>query len=68
MRLDPVFTQQYLHFLGPAYLVAGQYAIAAAAFRERIRLAPKTDLSRAFSLQHSATSARSTKRGASGTN
>jgi adenylate cyclase len=48
MRLDPVFTQQYVHFLGSAYLVAGQYEAAAAAFRERIRLAPKTDLSRAL--------------------
>ncbi len=46
--LDPVFTQQYIHFLGSAYLVAGQYETAAAALRERIRLAPKTDLSRAF--------------------
>ncbi len=48
MRLDPVFTQQYMHFLGSAYLVAGQYEAAAAAFRERIRMAPKTDLSRAL--------------------
>ncbi len=46
--LDPVFTQQYMHFLGSAYLVAGQFDAAAASFRERIRLAPKTDLSRAF--------------------
>jgi adenylate cyclase len=46
--LDPVFTQQYMHFLGSAYLVAGQFETAAATFRERIRLAPKTDLSRAF--------------------
>jgi adenylate cyclase len=48
MRLDPVFTQQYQHFLGSAYLLAGQYAAAAAAFRERIRLSPETDLSRAL--------------------
>ena len=46
--LDPVFTQQYIHFLGSAYLVAGQFELAATAFRDRIRLAPKTDLSRAF--------------------
>jgi len=45
-RLDPVFTQQYQHFLGSAYLVARQYREAAAAFRERIRLSPETDLSR----------------------
>ncbi|MGA7000464.1 MAG: hypothetical protein WBZ28_00825, partial [Pseudolabrys sp.] len=25
MRLDPAFTQQYIHFLASAYLVAGQY-------------------------------------------
>jgi adenylate cyclase len=48
MRLDPLFGQQYVHFLGSAYLVAGKYEAAAALFKERIRLAPKTDLSRAF--------------------
>jgi adenylate cyclase len=48
MRLDPLFSQQYMHFLGSAYLVAGKYEAATALFRERIRLAPKTDLSRAF--------------------
>jgi adenylate cyclase len=46
MRLDPAFTQQYIHFLGSAYLVAGQYEAAAASFRERVRLSPETDLSR----------------------
>jgi adenylate cyclase len=48
MRLDPAFAQQSLHFLGSAYLVAGKYETAAATFRERIRLAPETDLSRAL--------------------
>ena len=48
MRLDPAFTQQYVHFLGSAYLVAGKYEAAAASFRERIRLVPDTDLSRAL--------------------
>lgn len=48
MRLDPAFTHQYMHFLGSAYLVAGDYESAAAAFRERIRLVPNTDLSRAL--------------------
>jgi adenylate cyclase len=48
MRLDPAFTHQYMHFLGSAYLVAGQYETAAASFRERIRLMPETDLSRAL--------------------
>src|SRR5262245_189308 len=41
MRLDPAFTQQYTHFLASAYLVAGQYKMTAASFRERIRLAPE---------------------------
>jgi adenylate cyclase len=48
MRLDPAFTHQYIHFLGSAYLVAGKYEEAAASFRERIRLVPDTDLSRAL--------------------
>jgi len=46
IRLDPAFTQQYLHFIGSAYLAAGRYEVAAATFRERIRLAPETDISR----------------------
>jgi adenylate cyclase len=46
--LDPAFSQQYVHFLGTAYLVAGQYALAAQTLHERIRLAPRTDLSRAL--------------------
>jgi adenylate cyclase len=48
IRLDPAFAQQTMHFLGSAYLVAGKYETAAATLRERIRLAPETDLSRAF--------------------
>ena len=48
IRLDPVFKQQYIHFLGSAYLVAGEFETAAAQFKERIRLNPKTDLSRAL--------------------
>jgi adenylate cyclase len=48
MRLDPAFAQQYMHFLGLAYLTAGKYETAAAQFRERILLSPQTDLSRAF--------------------
>jgi len=48
IRLDPAIKQLYVHFLGSAYLVAGDYEAAATQFRERIRLAPKTDLSRAF--------------------
>ena len=48
IRLDPAIKQLYVHFLGSAYLVAGDYKAAASLFRERIQLAPKTDLSRAF--------------------
>ncbi|QYK39980.1 MAG: tetratricopeptide repeat protein [Paracoccaceae bacterium] len=48
IRLDPVFAQQFLHFMGLAYLVGGQYRTAADTFRERIRVAPQTDLSRAM--------------------
>jgi adenylate cyclase len=48
IRLDPVYTQQYIHFLGSAFLIAGNYEEAATSFRERIRLAPETDLSRAL--------------------
>jgi adenylate cyclase len=48
MRLDPMLRDLYSHFLGSAYLVAGKYKDAAALFQERIRVAPKTDLSRAF--------------------
>jgi adenylate cyclase len=48
MRLDPMLKHLYLHFLGSAYLVAGDYKAAASLFRERILLSPKTDLSRAF--------------------
>ena len=48
MRLDPAFQQQYLHFLGTAYFVAGDYHTAEALFRDRISTSPTTDLSRAF--------------------
>ncbi|SEE75833.1 adenylate cyclase [Rhizobiales bacterium GAS191] len=48
IRLDPVFKQQYIHYLGSAYLVAGKFEAASALFKERIGLSPKTDLSRAF--------------------
>ena len=48
LRLDPATKHVYLHFLGSAYLVAGEYRTAATVFRERIQLSPKTDFSRAF--------------------
>ena len=47
IRLDPGFAQQYMHFLGTAYLVAGKFETAAAVFRARIVLVPDTDLTRA---------------------
>jgi adenylate cyclase len=46
IRLDPAIKHLYVHFLGSAYLVAGDYKAAASLFRERILLSPKTDLSR----------------------
>lgn len=48
LRLDPMFTPTTLHFLGMAYLVAGQYEAAAARLSEKIRLTPTTDFSRAY--------------------
>ena len=47
IRLDPAL-QQYRHFLGTAYFVAGNYETAAAVFKDRIANTPNTDLSRAF--------------------
>ena len=47
MRLDPA-QQQYRHFLGTAYLVAGNYETAAAILKERVAITPSTDLSRAL--------------------
>jgi adenylate cyclase len=48
MRLDPAYSQQYLHFLGVAYLVAGKYETASVVFKQRVLLVPETDLTRAF--------------------
>jgi adenylate cyclase len=48
IRLDPVSSQQYLHFLGVAYLLLGKLETAVMLFRERVVLVPETDLSRAF--------------------
>ena len=47
MRLDPA-QQQYRHFLGTAYLVAGNYETAVAILKERVAITPTTDLSRAL--------------------
>ena len=48
MRLDPAFQSQYLHFLGTAYFIAGEYETATVCFRRRISFDPTTDLSRSF--------------------
>ena len=48
MRLDPHFTQGYLHHLGVAHIVAGDYETAATILKERILLVPETDMSRAY--------------------
>jgi adenylate cyclase len=48
MQLEPGFVHTTVHFLGLAELVMGHDAAAEAAFRERIRQSPNTDLSRAF--------------------
>lgn len=48
LRLDPLLGHLIWHFIGSAYLIGGQYEKAVEALRERIRLSPKTDLSRGF--------------------
>jgi len=48
MRLDPAYSQQYLHFLGVAYLVAKKYETASVIFKQRVLFVPETDLTRAF--------------------
>jgi adenylate cyclase len=48
MLLDPAYTQQYLHLLGMANLLAGKYETAATVLRQRILLVPGTDFSRAI--------------------
>jgi adenylate cyclase len=48
LRLDPVFSPQYLHFLGLAHLIAGHYETAVVYLKERVLLVQNTDFSRAF--------------------
>ncbi len=48
IRLDPAFSHMFMHFLALAYLIAGKYETAAALFRDRILLAPRSDVSRGF--------------------
>ena len=47
IRLDPAYTQQHLHLLGVANLLAGKYETAAALLKQRILMVPNTDFSRA---------------------
>jgi adenylate cyclase len=47
MRLDPAYTQQHLHLLGVANLLAGKYETAATLLKQRILMVPGTDFSRA---------------------
>jgi adenylate cyclase len=47
IRLDPANTQQSLHLLGVAYLLAGKYETAATLLKQRILMVPNTDFSRA---------------------
>ena len=47
MLLDPAYTQQYLHLLGVANLLAGKYETAAVLLRQRVLLVPGTDFTRA---------------------
>lgn len=47
MRLDPHFSQTYLHHLGVAHIIVGEYETAVSILRERIVLVPETDMSRA---------------------
>jgi adenylate cyclase len=46
IRIDPAFSQQYLHFLGLAHLMLRNFETAEMMFRERILLFPETDASR----------------------
>ena len=48
MRLDPAKATSTVHFVGIAHLMAADYPTAADRFRERIRLVPRTDSSRAL--------------------
>jgi tetratricopeptide (TPR) repeat protein len=47
VRLDPHFSQTYLHHLGVAHIIVGEYETAVSLLKERIALVPETDMSRA---------------------
>lgn len=46
MQLEPRAGHLYLHFMGMAYLLAGDFETAVLRFKERIAASPSTDLSR----------------------
>jgi adenylate cyclase len=46
MRLDPQYTEMWLHFLGHAQFVIGDYQQAAETLQRRINRNPSTDISR----------------------
>lgn len=48
LRMDPLTGHLAWHFLGSAWLLAGEHEQAVEAFRERVRMMPTTDLSRGF--------------------
>ena len=48
IKLDPAFSHQSTHFLGMACLVRGDYEGAVRWLTQRIRLSPRTDLSRGY--------------------
>ena len=48
IKLDPAFSHQSAHFLGTACLVKGDYEGAVRWLTQRIRLSPRTDLSRGY--------------------
>ncbi len=48
IRLDPLRCEVFLHFLGLAYFLIGDYETAADSLRQRLALNPATDATRAL--------------------
>jgi adenylate cyclase len=46
LRLEPIMGHQFRHFIGTAYLLAGEFENAVSSFKKRIQASPTTDLSR----------------------
>ena len=46
VQLEPRTGHLYIHFMGMAYLLAGDFETAVTRFKERIEASPSTDLSR----------------------